>query len=214
MRKLLPAITAAIAVLAAASPAHAIGKGTSMLSLQLGNGIADLVQPSGDDYITSFQVSVVEPNIEYSYLFKDDYAFRIGAGMSTFKETDEPGDSAPPDSPDLETTVSGFFVRMGGDRIVKVGERAVLYFGPGLEFWSGKYEFTAGPFTEESESTTRISLAGRVGGTMMLGETWGFTCNVGRRVGIASAEWDGAKASWWPSSTNASGGLVFQFGGN
>ena len=196
----------------AAGQAAAVGMGSTLVSFQLGNGIADLAQPSGTGYITSFAVSELEPKLEISHLFKEDYAFNLGAGVGTFSETDKPGTAAAPGDPEIKTTVSSFFVRVGGDRIVKVGERALFYFGPGVEYWSGKYKYTAGTFVEESESAARVSLSGRVGGTMMLGESWGFTCNVGRKVGVASMKWDGAEANWTPSSTDASGGLVFLFG--
>ncbi len=200
-------------MMAGSSQALAIGKGTSSLSIQLGNGVADLAAPAGPGYITSFTVSEIEPKVEWNTMLKDDYAMNIGIGIGMFKETDKPGSAAGPGAPELETKVTSFFVRIGGDRVVQVGDRAVFYFGPGFEYWSGKYEYDGGSFTEESETATRISLSGRVGGTMMLTETVGFTCNVGRKLGVASMKWDGAEASWNPSSTDASGGLVFVFGG-
>jgi len=206
---------AAAAMLCMATGAFALGKGSSLFSIQLGNGTADLVQPgSTAGYITAFSVSELEPKVEFSHLMSDDYAFTMNAGIGMYSETDKPGDAALPGAPDVKTTVSSFFVRVGGDRIVKVGDRSMFYFGPGVEYWSGKYKYEADTFEEESETTTRLSLSGRVGGIMMIGENWGFTCNVGRVVGIASAEWDGAKANWTPSSTNGSGGIVFHFGSN
>lgn len=203
---------AVAAMLSMATGAFALGKGSSLFSIQLGNGTADLVQPGGPGYITAFSVSEIEPKIEFSRMLSDDYAFTMNAGIGMYSETDKPGDAAAPTDPDQKTTVSSFFVRVGGDRVVKVGDRSIFYFGPGVEYWSGKYKYEAATFSEESESTMRVSLSGRVGGIMMIGENWGFTCNVGRVVGIASAEWDGAKANWTPSSSNASGGLVFHFG--
>lgn len=66
----------------------------------------------------------------------------------------------------------------------------------------------------ESASVTRISLSGRMGGTMMIGSGWGLTGAMGHKIGHASAEDQGARATWWPSSFDAQGGLVFVFGGN
>ncbi len=208
------ATAAAVLLLLTSAQAMAVGKGTSTFSIQLGNGTADLAAPSGAGYITSFAVSEIEPKIEWSHQMKDDYALNIGFGIGMFSETNKPGTAASPGSPDLETKVKSFFVRIGGDRVVKVGDRAVLYFGPGFEYWSGKYEYDGGSFTENSESATRISLSGRIGGTMLLTESVGFTCNVGRKLGTASMKWDGAEATWNPSSTDASGGITFIFGGN
>ena len=194
--------------------AFAQTKGASTFSIQIGQGTADLVQPGGTGYITAFAISELEPRLEFTHMFRDDYAFNVGAGIGAYSETDKPGDAAGPTDPEQKTTVSSFFVRVGGDRVVKVGERATFYFGPGLEYWSGKYKYDAGTFSEESESTMRMSLSGRIGATMMLGDAWGFTMNANHRIGVASAEWDGAKANWTPSSSGASGGLLFVFGGN
>lgn len=197
-----------------AGQAAASGAGSTLFSFQIGHGMADLAGPASTGYITSFSVSELEPKVELSHLFKDDYAFNVSAGIGVFSETDKPGTAASPGSPDVETKVNSFYIRVGGDRIVSVGERATLYFGPGIEYWSGEYKYTQGSFTEEPGATTRISLSGRIGGTMMLGPTWGFTANAGHRIGTASAKDQGAEANWTPSSSSASGGLLFVFGGD
>ncbi len=212
--KTLRIALAVAAMLSLATSAFALGKGASTFSIQIGSGTADLVAPGGPGYITSFAVSELEPKLEFTHMLREDYAFNLSAGIGTFSEKDKPGTAASPGAPDQKTTVSSFFVRVGGDRVVNIGDRTTLYFGPGLEYWSGKYKYEAGTFSEESEPTMRVSLAGRIGGTMMLGESWGFTMNANHRIGIASADWNGAKANWTPTSTGASGGLLFVFGGN
>ena len=121
---------------------------------------------------------------------------RLGAGKFTYSQ-------------------SSWNFRFGGDRVVKLSDRAILFFGPGFEWWSGKPKFeddTPPPQTYEAESTSRFSLHGRIGGHMMVAENWGFTMQVGQKVGRASVEEAGAKSTWWPSSTDGSLGLVFQFG--
>jgi hypothetical protein len=60
----------------------------------------------------------------------------------------------------------------------------------------------------------RISLSGRLGGHMMIGENWGLTLQGGHKLGRASYEEAGSKTTWWPSSMDASGGLLFRFGSN
>ncbi|MEO5988286.1 MAG: hypothetical protein ABIU54_00275 [Candidatus Eisenbacteria bacterium] len=212
--KSLRIVFAVVAMLSVASGAFALGKGASTFSIQIGTGAADLVAPNGAGYITSFSITELEPRVEFTHMMRDDYAFNLSAGIGTYSETNKPGTDAAPGDPEQKTTVSAFFVRVGGDRVVNIGERTTLYFGPGIEYWSGKYKYEAGTFSEEAEPTMRISLAGRLGGTMMLGESWGFTANASHRIGIASADWDGAKANWTASSTGASGGLLFVFGGN
>lgn len=211
-------LVTAIASLSFASVSSAaVTKGTSMFALQLGSGTADLYTPSASppEYITAYDHSELDAQVQYWKMLADDYAFAISAGIGFFSEKDEPGDAAPPNFPDQEYKQSSFNVRIGGDRVVNLGERAVLYFGPGIEYWSGKSEFTemiaAG--TVESENVTRIGLAGRVGLIMNIGSNWGFTGSIGHKMGLASAEDRGAKATWWPSSFDGQGGLVFMFGG-
>lgn len=209
-------VFSALLLLAFASSALAVGKGANMLALQVTHGTADLYDPSGvsSGYISAFDHSEIGVSAEYWTLMTDDYAFTLAAGIGTFSETDKPGTGAPAAAPDEKYSQSSYSVRVGGDRVVNVGERGVLFFGPGIEYWSGKAKFddiiAAGSI--ETESVTRISLSARMGGHMMVSEGWGLTTQIGTRIGYASAEDKGAKATWWPSSTYATAGLVFMFG--
>ncbi len=213
MRRLLALVTVAMF---AAAPAHALGKGASLFSIQLSNGTADLVEPeAGNGFISAYDHSELGAQVEFWHLLSDDYAFTASGGIGFFSETDEPGTNAPAAAPEAKYTQSSFSLRVGGDRVVKIGDRAIVYFGPGLQFWSGKAKFEGfAPTDVESETVTRISLSSRIGANMMIGPNWGVGCHLGRLIGRASAEDAGAKASWWPSSLDAAGGIVFQFGGD
>ncbi len=129
-----------------------------------------------------------------------------------FNETDKPGPGAPAGSSDHKYTQSSYNVRIGGDRVVSLGDRATLFFGPGIEYWSGKAKWENFSQMRESQNVTRISLSGRLGTIMMLSDAVGFSCQIGRKLGIASATDAGRKVSSWPSSFDAAGGLVFSFG--
>jgi hypothetical protein len=187
--------------------------GEGLLGIQVTNGTADVYYPAGD-YITAGQPhSELGLGIQYWRLMSKDYAFTFSAGIGTFSETDKPGDTAPANSTDFKYTQNSWNVRVGGDRAVKVGDRAIFYFGPGVELWSGKSKFDGGPdfaTAYETESVMRYALSGRVGGVMLLSEKLGFNCQVGRYLGYASAEENGAKVSWWPSGFQASGGLIIR----
>ena len=214
-RVLLVAAIATLAFTTAASAA--VHKGMTWVAFQLGSGTADLYDPSGvgsSGYITAYDHSELDAQVQCWKLLADDYAFAISAGVGFFNETDEPGDAAPPNSNDFTYQQSSFNIRIGGDRVVSLGDRAVLYFGPGFEYWSGKAEFDDGSGPSlESENVTRIGLAGRVGLIMNIGPNWGFTGSIGHKMGRASAEDGGAKATWWASSFDGQGGLVLMFGG-
>ena len=209
---------ALIVMVIATTPALAITPGSSMFAIQLTNGVADLTGPEvGSGYIGAYDHTEWGVQVQYWKMKGADYAFNISAGTSMFSEVDKPGDNALPGDPDLEYRQDSWNVRLGGDRVVKVGERAAIYFGPGIEYWSGSAEFDnifAVGSTEETSTTTRISLYGRIGGVMSIGKSWGLTGHVGHRIGYATAEEAGAKATWWPSSFDGAGGLVFMFGGS
>lgn len=211
--KWLRIVLAGAALAGAASNASATGTGTSMFALQLGNSTADVIQPISNGYITSITLPELHAQAQYWYQFADDYAFTLTGGIGFFTETDKPGNTSTPGSAEQKTTVSSFYVRAGGDRMMKIAERMIVYFGPGIEFWNGGYKYEAGTVTEEPEKTTRISANGRIGGTMLLSQSFGLTGHIGHRWGIASAEQDGAKASWMPSGFEGAGGIVFLFGG-
>ncbi len=207
---------AAVALgLLAATSAFALEKGDGLYGIQITNGTADLYSPDfgGSGYISAYDHSEIGVGIQYWRLMSADYAFTLSGGIGFFSETDKPGTAAPSGATDFKYSQSSFNVRVGGDRVVSVGDRAVFYFGPGLTYWSGKAKFDDGtPSGEiESENVARFGLSGRVGGLMMLSDNAGFNCQIGRYVAYASAEADGAKATWYPSGFEASGGLVFKF---
>ncbi len=209
---------AALLVVVYAPAAVALGKGTSMLAIGLGNGTADIAGPGDGTYAQAFDHSENSVQAQYWNMLTDDYAFTIAAGYGFFSETDAPGDSLA-GAPDLKYSQTSFQVRIGGDRVVKIGERALIFFGPGIEYWNGKAKFenfglVAPPAVDEleTESTSRISLSGRIGGVMLVGPSWGLTGNVGHKIGYATVTELGSKTTWWPSSMDAGGGIVFMFG--
>ena len=187
-----------------------------MFGLQLSNGTADLYDPrtAPGGYISAFDHSELGARAQYWHTFSPDYALALAAGIGFFSEDNEPGSGAPPASPTRQFTVSSFHLRVGGDRVVNLSEKAAIYFGPGIEYWSGKSKFEGfGPTTEESENVSRISLSGRMGGIMKITSGFALAGDVGHKIGRASAEDEGAKATWWASSFDAHGGVLFTFGG-
>ena len=206
---------AVLALLLVAPRAHALGKGDNFFALELTHGVADLYTPDfgSTGYITAYDHSEQGVQGQYWKMMSTDYAFNVTAGWGFFSETDKPGAAAPPGSGDAKYSQSSFLVRVGGDRVASIGDRTLFYFGPGIEYWSGKAKFEqSGLPSVETESITRYSLSARVGATMKVSKGWGVTGHVGTRIGMASAKDQGAKASWWPSSNEGSVGLMFLFG--
>lgn len=208
MKKFLAALLAL--GLLAATTAFAAEGSEGLIGFQITNGTADLYD-SGfgtDDYITAYQAPEIGFAFQYWRLMRKDYAFTMSIGMGTASEKDQSNQAG---EPDHKYTQSSWSVRVGGDRAAKVGDRAIIYFGPGLEYWTGKAKFEGwNTNAYESENVTRIGASGRIGGVMMLSDKVGFNCQVGRYVGLASAEERGAKANWYASGFQASGGFIFK----
>jgi hypothetical protein len=208
----------AMIALFTASPAFAtaIRHGATRLAIELTAGTADLAQPEeGLGYVPLTAHSELGAQLEYSTRMGSDYTFNFSGGAAFSREILKPGDNALPDEPQLDYEQTSWNVRFGGDRVVNVGERAAFFFGPGVEYWSGsaKFDDVFLAATVQSPNTRRVSLTGRIGGLMTIGSSWGLTSHVGYRAGYAWAEEAGAKSTWWPSSFDAGGGIVFLFGG-
>lgn len=199
-----------LALLAVLAPA-ARAANPIYLSLGLSSGTADLATEQLSGYSNAYDHS--EYGFEFGYwnLMAKDYALTASGGVGMFSENQKPGTNTA--STDEATySQSSWKVRLGGDRVVRVGDRAFLYFGPGIEYWSGKAKFEVGVDSYEPETVTRISLHGRIGAAMMIGDNYGFNVSLGNKVGRASYTEAGAETSWFPSSMDASMGLVFAFG--
>ena len=194
-------------VLAVAASAD---KGGSMLSVGLGQGTADGYSATtigGGTYLAPNTSPETNVGAEYWYNFSNDYAIALqGAyGFSSMKWT-----GAAAGDPEIKATGTSFKFRVGGDRVGKVGDRFLVFMGPGVEVWNGKSKLKVGSSENESKSVMRYGVSGRIGGFMMLSDKVGIMGQVGHTFGLASVE-DKAKTTWMPSSFNASWGLTLGF---
>ncbi len=209
MKRLLCAV--ALLVITATS---ASAEGPSYFGLQVSTGVADLAGEFGSGTAAAYDHSEYGLRLELWKMMSSDYAFTVAGGLGTFSEENEAGINAP-GAGKFTYSQSSWHLRIGGDRVVKLSDRALLFFGPGFEYWNGKAKFeddTPPASSYETEGTSRFSLHARIGGHMMVAENWGFTMQVGQKIGHATYEEAGAKTSWWPSSTDGALGLVFAFG--
>jgi hypothetical protein len=81
--------------------------------------------------------------------------------------------------------------------------------------WSGKPKFVSGVSADrdwKGEATLRIALEGRVGIHMAWTDKVGGFCQLGHYIGYAaSAQDEGAKATWWPSGHDGAFGIALKF---
>jgi hypothetical protein len=192
-----------VLLLGSVSNAGAIGKGASMLALELTTGTADLSEFATDGSFFVYDVPEVGVQAQYWRLLSDDYAWTLSVGWGASRQNV----TSSPTFTEETVKHSSFNVRLGGDRVVEVGSRALMYGGPGVEYWVGKSQF--GGFT-----STRLGLSARLGATMKINETFGITAHVGPRIGWAKSDSDlePTKASWWTGSFEGTMGVAFAFG--
>lgn len=208
----LAALTALLSV-ALALPAFALGAGGSLFALQLVHGEGDFVSPD-NGYLSAYTHGEVGAGGEYWYQLTDAFAIAVAGRYSRSREL-----QSAPGKPDRLYRQTSWSARIGGDRVVEIGDRSVLYFGPGIEYWSGDAQFLgifgAVPplYDVTTPEVTRWSVSGRIGGIFVLGPSWGLAGHVGHRAGVASASGAGAETRWYTNGFEASGGLVFAFGG-
>ena len=195
MKRLL----SAVALLAFAATASVSEAKSSFLGVQVSTGTADLAGEFGGGDAPAYDHSEYGFKLEFWSMMSTDYAFTVSGGIGTFSEENKPGTNAVPGLGTFTYSQSSWNIRVGGDRVVKLSDRAYVFFGPGFEYWSGtaKFEDDTPPATSyETESVTRFSLHGRIGAHMMVAENWGFTVQAGQKVGRANYEEAGAKTSW------------------
>jgi hypothetical protein len=217
-------VVSVLAMLVGGFDAFGMGRGSSVFAIQIGQGQADLANPvvGAANYSTvdtGDPSSQIELGGQYWYLLRDDYALSLSAAAGFFSEKDVAGNNPPANSPDHKYSSTGFKLRVGGDRVGRVGERLVVFAGPGVEYWAGhaKYENVFGTTPPSSNvtgpTTTRLGVSARIGGFIMISPAVSLAGQVGNVWGYATAKDKGAKVTWWPSSFEAAGGFGFHFGG-
>ena len=212
---LVAAAALVTALLFAPARAAELAKGSNIVSLQLTNGDADFGTPEGlsPGEVTAYEHSEWGGQLQLQHMLSAKWALAVSYGIGTFKETNEYGNNAPPGSPDGEYTQSSWNVRVGADRFVSLADDFYIFAGPGIEYWSGdsEFDFPAFGVSEKSESTTRVSLTGRIGVHIGLSSALALNGHIGGYVGSASSEQAGAKASWMPSGNQGALGLALTF---
>ena len=208
IRALLVAV--AVTMLGGVSSAWALGKGSTLFAIELTGGTADLSDysagPTG--YLRAYRVPEVGFQAQYWSLSSADYALTLSGGAAFSKESYKPASFAPAGSGDVTLATTSYNVRLGGDRVIQVGPRTVMYGGPGVEYWR------LGKSRLGGVDLKRIGLSARLGATMMIGPSSGVTAHFGQRIGYAKARASGeAEATWWPSSFEGAMGFVLVFRG-
>jgi len=131
MKRLVTALALLAMLAMSATASSAAG---SFLAFQFQSGTADLALEDGTGYAAAYDHSEWGGKIECWKMMAEDYAVTFAGSYSLFGEEDKPGQNAAPGDPAFRYTQKAFALRLGGDRVVKLGERSYLFFGPGIEY--------------------------------------------------------------------------------
>ncbi|MGH7726772.1 MAG: hypothetical protein ACREOU_15205 [Candidatus Eiseniibacteriota bacterium] len=208
---------AAAILFAAVTPSRAVasewGKGTTVLALQAFQGGTDFLYPGA----TLSSSSVVARNeiggqFQIWRYVSDRWAvcFSLAGTFSDQKLT-----IPPPVGGESKTSSHTLRLRGGLDRMVRLDDAFVLFAGAGLEYATTEAEGEAvGPgFPRPESKADRFAFSGRMGSHIRLGSKIGLVGQIGYYAGYATADHNGLEARWWPSGTDAAGGLTWSFGG-
>ena len=200
------ALLLTIAGLSSAAP---IQKGSSILAIQVTEGNVSLSEPSGN-YLTSFPSAPNEIGLQAQWwkFLREEYAVNVSGGIGMYSEKDESSD---PLDPEVKYTQSSWQVRVGGDRVAHVNDRFHIFFGPGIQFWTGKWKLESGGSEFEAEATKRLALNGRIAVHLKCGESFGLFGQIGHYFGYAWAADGDAKTHWWATGHDGAGGLAFNW---
>lgn len=195
--------------LAPVPAARALESGTTLIAIEATQGDADLVSADGP-YLAAFTHGELGAQLQLWHLVNPSLALTVTVGASAARERNAAGGQA--DRYYQQRSVMG---RIGVDRVVDLSRDALLYFGPGVEYWSGHANFIgyfppAGS-TVEAPTVTRWSLSGRFGGVMIVTSKIGITGHIGYRLGTASASEGAAESQWYTNGVEGSAGLVYAF---
>jgi hypothetical protein len=220
MRKLIIWSVAVLAVTASVSVANAVGSREKLLTIGFSHGTGDYAGAFGGDYLgangsgASVQIPEIGGGAEFGFKFSEDYSVVFGGDYRAGSDKFEPT-NATTGNPTLKVTSSSWKLRLGGDRVGKIGDRFTWFMGPGLEYGSGKAKFEPGISTtasQETEPTTLFGLNGRVGGIMMMNPKFGIRGQIGDSFGQQSVKENGGKNTAWYSSFEALWGVTFALG--
>ena len=182
---------------------------STLIALQLTQGIADFTGLPAGGYIGAYSHSELGAQLQLWRFYNPEYAVVVGGGIGFFNETDKPGSAALPGSTDFKYSQKSWQVRLGADRFFHLTDRSHLYMGPGIQYWSGKAKFDGGGFTPavETPNTTRWAIEARIGYDFKLSPKYGIITQIGQYFAYATSKYQGAKATWWPSGHDGAIGL-------
>jgi hypothetical protein len=202
------AVAALCVVATAARPPAAIGleAGSVLIAAQAATSDGDYLRVDGTALVP-YAADELGALGEAWWFLADGVGLSLSGGLRAGRSL-----SQVDGLPDAYARVSAWTVRAGLDRFVQVADGVHLFMGPGAEVWRGRATFRSGAAPEQvTPRAWRYSGSGRLGGLIVLSDSFGLIGQVGCRIGWAKASDDRRSLQWYPGGLEGSAGLVWAF---
>ena len=210
-RKLVSLMTmATVALLPGHALADRLGKGNSMVWLGFNGNKTQLVGPTTGS-VNEYEDSELGVHLAYHRFVGEEWTASLSGGTDYGRVQFRPSDTAKP----VETYSSrSWNVRLGADRFAFINDRAAVYAGPGLLYWSGqaRYSGSGDPLIDTDwPRVSQIGLNGRIGLYASISGRTALFGHVGQVIARNTASDSRGKNIWFSNHNEGSIGLSFEF---
>jgi hypothetical protein len=212
MRRKFVALVAVVAALLLPHSARSdrLGKGNSMLWFGFNGNKSQLVGPTTGS-VNEYEDNELGAHLACHHFVSDEWTVSLSGGVDVGRVQYRPSNPASA----VETYSSrSWNVRVGGDRFAFINDRAAVYAGPGLVYWSGqaKYSGSGNPLIDlEWPRVSQIGFNGRIGMYASISNRTALFGHIGQVIARNTASDAKGKNIWFTNHNEGSVGLSFEF---
>jgi hypothetical protein len=212
MKGMCIALIALATVLVSPGPARSdrLGKGNSMLWLGFNGNKTQLVGPTTGS-VSEYEDSELGAHFAYHHFTSDEWTVSLSGGTDVGRVQFRPAAAGAP----VETYTSrSWNVRVGADRFAFVNDRAAIYAGPGLLYWTGEAEYSGSgdPFIDlKWPRVSQIGINGRIGMYASISHRTALFGHIGQVIARNTASDSRGKNIWFTNHNEGSVGLSYEF---
>ncbi|HTK32330.1 MAG TPA: outer membrane beta-barrel protein [Candidatus Saccharimonadaceae bacterium] len=202
----------AVALLALPAAAHAdhLGVGNSMVWIGFNGNKAQLVGPTTGS-INEYEDNELGGTLGLNYFVTDEWTVCASGGVDVARTQFRPAST----TRSVETYSSrSWNVRVGGDRYAFINDRAAIYAGPGLLYWTGRgtYQGSNDPAVDRDwPRVVQVGFNGRLGMYASITERMALFGHIGQVLARNTATDPNGRNIWFTAHPEGSVGLSFEF---
>ena len=212
MRRMSVAVLALVTVLVFPEPAHSerLGKGNSMFWLGFNGNKTQLVGPSTGS-VNEYEDGELGVHLAYHHFTGEEWTVSLSGGTDIGRVQFRPATVGAA----VETYTSrSWNVRFGADRFAFINDRAAIYAGPGLLYWSGQAEYAGSgdPLIDlKWPRVSQIGMNGRIGMYASISGRTALFGHIGQVIARNTASDSKGRNIWFTNHNEGSVGLSYEF---